>query len=599
MAEGVQYGAFEKDNGKFGFIRQDAERSNIFVLSWSCTGFDGSFPPLGTRVAYEVVTDAKTGKPRADNVRPESSADAQEASAEQRTEMQQELLELLAGAQEGCPMENRTGCFKRNGGKWGFISQDCDESDLFVLPHSCTDKVFPEEGTRVKYDLIFDQRTGRPRAENVRLENSEDAPRVYPVEGDDEWRSRDGKASGKGDKAGRSDRSEASEDPDSLEPLSRTLASILRHRAPTLGIHIRADGFASLNDVLANSGLSHSIERVLPGCVESIKASKVVPDQLIQAVKTIVGTSMTNGRPRFELWEDDSSGKLELWIRATHKHSMAHVWMEEAADESAQLEQSDSQAATQQTENSTWSALLGDDRDARKRSENKTVEVFAISTPPRQRPNSEQQSKPNPAIAFRANDADPWGGCKAWGASGTAGNGSAVTRPPPPILAEQVSAFTKPAIASSLPGDLSKTVGRIRSFNPEKGFGFIVCDSVEGDVFLNANAIVGEHPPKCIGYPNNPAMGPEMRFDLELRGGKPRAINASLVGEASTETTQTPQKSEASESVTESMAMSRTEEDHFEYEEMRPQDILKMLPHDAPDCVWKYLQALAQTQGGA
>jgi cold shock CspA family protein len=148
------------------------------------------------------------------------------------------------------------------------------------------------------------------------------------------------------------------------------------------------------------------------------------------------------------------------------------------------------------------------------------------------------------------------------------------------------------AQASTLPSHLCKNTGKIRSYSPENGFGFIVCESVQGDVFLSFLSIIGEHPPKVTGYPNSPAMGPEMRFDIEIRNGKPRATNASLVTEASTETTQTPQKSEASESLSDSLMASRIEEEHGEYEDMLPQDILKMLPKDAPDCVWKYLKQL-------
>jgi len=62
-------GTLAWDLGKYGFIMLEDE-STMFVLPGSCAGFGRVFPPIGTHVSFNVVTDAKTGKPRADDVRP-------------------------------------------------------------------------------------------------------------------------------------------------------------------------------------------------------------------------------------------------------------------------------------------------------------------------------------------------------------------------------------------------------------------------------------------------------------------------------------------------------------------------------------------------
>lgn len=76
MAEpsgGLQSGVFARvsDMGKFGFIKQDSGVDDMFVLP---LGLSSAFPTVGQRVTYEVCMDTKTGRPRAQNVRPEGAA---------------------------------------------------------------------------------------------------------------------------------------------------------------------------------------------------------------------------------------------------------------------------------------------------------------------------------------------------------------------------------------------------------------------------------------------------------------------------------------------------------------------------------------------
>lgn len=135
----AQTGVMLFDTGSYGFIKPDDGTENMFVMPKGCQGFGGAFPPQGTAVAYDVVLDSKTSRPRADNVRP--------------TRM--------------------SGTIIVDNGTFGFIKQDLGGDNMFVMPSSCKEfqggKQLPPIGSRVSYDVGTDSKTGRPRAEHVTL----------------------------------------------------------------------------------------------------------------------------------------------------------------------------------------------------------------------------------------------------------------------------------------------------------------------------------------------------------------------------------------------------------------------------------------------
>ncbi|CAE8602561.1 unnamed protein product [Polarella glacialis] len=125
------FGTIAQDMGKFGFIEQDGQREKMFVMPIACQAFGGgAIPPLGTRVAYKVVLDSKTRRPRAEHVRPEFSgsfAPPQQRMAPSAFRPQASFPGSLSGP-------SGSGVISKDHGKYGFIQQDIGGDEMFFMP---------------------------------------------------------------------------------------------------------------------------------------------------------------------------------------------------------------------------------------------------------------------------------------------------------------------------------------------------------------------------------------------------------------------------------------------------------------------------------
>uniref|UniRef100_A0A7S4PRQ6 CSD domain-containing protein n=1 Tax=Alexandrium monilatum TaxID=311494 RepID=A0A7S4PRQ6_9DINO len=198
-------GTVKRNNGRFGFILQDNGDADMFLMPVQCQAFGGEIPPLGTRVVFSVAMDQKTGKPRAEDVEPEEAYfgpgptwHEPPRQTPRRTPRREPSRELSRDPQWQSPWPPAqepsiplpedsieamleagtcTGVVKQNSGRFGFILPDGSDKDMFFMPIQCQafGGVCPPVGTRVMYEVAEDQKTKKPRAENVRPEDPDAA----------------------------------------------------------------------------------------------------------------------------------------------------------------------------------------------------------------------------------------------------------------------------------------------------------------------------------------------------------------------------------------------------------------------------------------
>lgn len=144
----------------YGMILQDSTGEEILVIPSSCEAFGGAIPAPGTRVCYDIVTDAKTGKLRADNVKPAEAG----FRAAPKASSQKKVFDDFSVDNSGG--RRFAGTIEKSGPQFGFIKQDSDQEPMFVLPNSCGGEI-PPIGTRVTYEIVEDTKTGRLRAESI------------------------------------------------------------------------------------------------------------------------------------------------------------------------------------------------------------------------------------------------------------------------------------------------------------------------------------------------------------------------------------------------------------------------------------------------
>lgn len=102
--------------------------------------------------------------------------------------------------------------------------------------------------------------------------------------------------------------------------------------------------------------------------------------------------------------------------------------------------------------------------------------------------------------------------------------------------------------------------GFIRMYNPAKGWGFLVCNEFDGDVFLHSKHMLGNLPREYIGHFQSSQDGHVVRFDLDLQHKKrPQALNVRVVTLAEQEVAVYPKKRAARSVLSKAMAMADDE----------------------------------------
>jgi len=155
------HGTVEKDSGSFGFIQIDGKEDQVFVMPIACSAFGGQIPPLQTPVKFKVVMDHKTGRPRADFVRPQFGVKGGKGSVKSSPAP-------APAVENAVPGGVYIGQVTRVKGNFGFIQPDDGAEEVFFMPRGC--KGFhgpPAPGMRVSFEMVNDEKTGRPRADHI------------------------------------------------------------------------------------------------------------------------------------------------------------------------------------------------------------------------------------------------------------------------------------------------------------------------------------------------------------------------------------------------------------------------------------------------
>jgi len=134
--------------------------------------------------------------------------------------------------------------------------------------------------------------------------------------------------------------------------------------------------------------------------------------------------------------------------------------------------------------------------------------------------------------------------------------------------------------------------GRVKSFFPEKGFGFVTCDIVQVDVFLPANVMEGPPLPKVVAAPGAEPAGPLVDFTLEWKGGRPRVGKVRLAPEQEQEVNG--ENNAATPTWPASKACLDVDADRWDTLSILLKQLLMVMPDDAPIAVRDYLSRFAQ-----
>jgi cold shock CspA family protein len=391
---------------------------------------------------------------------------------------------------------------------------------------------------------------------------------------------------------------------------------------------MRSDGYVLLPEILTCSALSRLTESLAPGSAEALAAYEM-PEELMDTIRLLVSTSVVGGRPRFELYEYSPT---ELWIRATSKVTIPTVNVEGEGDvplaadtgndgdvamkaelsphrdwgnwqDQANWQEEEKQTGSPEraevlspkkpsraTQSGKWELLLGDDR--------------TWGNLPSAAPNEESSDTPMKASGTRAparDEAERLGVAHAKPAGSqqkphdmTPDERRLRGTLPAAIIARLETSCTRAeqeTVAveySAAPVVGQRQRGTVKTFNPDKGYGFVRVHGASSDIFLSANRILGPQPGVVFA---GQAAGPEMEFDIEERNGRHRAVNASIVVAVGA----TERAERSSIASTPSVASCSSESGIPKADRptlLDPTMLLKMLPSDAPLEVREYLSNL-------